>query len=270
MNTAEQSKTLSLMMLTQRIILALAFIFLALGETLHLHAFVQNAIDIGLPFARILCTAAVIITFIAALFIILGLFFRTSSIVMTVLTLFSGFFFFAGSFNKVNIVGTLFALALLAGFIINGMGLCTIYIGISGAFEGENTLVAVISMAAGAVIGLAIGIDRRVNSGVEKLEKRFIKKPQEDTAGASFTEGFVTASMIFCVGAMTILGSLQAGLTGDNTTLFTKATMDGIGAIFFAASLGFGVLAAGIFVFVFQGAIVMLAQFIEPFFCSNV
>ncbi len=122
MNTAEQSKTLSLMMLTQRIILALAFIFLALGETLHLNAFVQNAIDIGLPFARILCTAAVIITFIAALFIILGLFFRTSSIVMAVLTLFSGFFFFAGSFNKVNIVGTLFALALLAGFIINGAG----------------------------------------------------------------------------------------------------------------------------------------------------
>lgn len=157
-----------------------------------------------------------------------------------------------------------------SGFIINGMGLCTIYIGISGAFEGENTLVAVISMAAGAVIGLAIGIDRRVNSGVEKLEKRFIKKPQEDTAGASFTEGFVTASMIFCVGAMTILGSLQAGLTGDNTTLFTKATMDGIGAIFFAASLGFGVLAAGIFVFVFQGAIVMLAQFIEPFLSETV
>ncbi len=154
-------------------------------------------------------------------------------------------------------------------FIICGMGLCTIYIGISGAFEGQNTLVAVISMAVGAVIGLAADIDRRVNSGVEKLEKRFIKEPSE-SGGASFTEGCVTASMIFCVGAMTILGSLQAGLTGDNTMLFTKATMDGIGAVFFAASLGFGVLAAGVFVFVFQGAIVLLAQFVEPFLSQTV
>ncbi|WP_428065786.1 DoxX family protein [Candidatus Proelusimicrobium volucris] len=122
MSIAEQSKTLSLMMLAQRIILALAFLFLAIGETLHLNAFVQNGIDIGLPFSRILCTAAVIITFIAALFIMLGLFFRTSSVIMAAITLFSGFFFFAGSFNKVNIVGTLFALALLSGFIITGAG----------------------------------------------------------------------------------------------------------------------------------------------------
>ena len=154
-------------------------------------------------------------------------------------------------------------------FIISGMGLCTIYIGISGAFEGQNTLIAVISMALGAIIGLAADIDRRVNSGVEKLEKRFAKEPSEN-GGASFTEGFVTASMIFCVGAMTILGSLQAGLTGDNTMLFTKATMDGIGAVFFAASLGVGVLASGIFVFVFQGIIVLLAQFIEPFLSQTV
>lgn len=154
-------------------------------------------------------------------------------------------------------------------FIICGMGLCTMYIGISGAFDGQNTLVAVISMALGAVIGLAADIDRRVNSGVEKLEKRFIKEPSEG-GGVSFTEGFVTASMIFCVGAMTVLGSLQAGLTGDNTMLFTKATMDGIGAVFFAASLGFGVLVAGVFVFVFQGAIVLLAQFVEPFLSQTV
>ncbi len=122
MSITEQSKALSLMLLTQRIILALSFLFLAIGETLHLNAFVQNGIDIGLPYARILCTAAVIATFIAALFIMMGLFFRASSVIMAVITLFSGFFFFAGSFNKVNIVGTLFALALLSGFIIIGAG----------------------------------------------------------------------------------------------------------------------------------------------------
>ena len=86
----------------------------------------------------------------------------------------------------------------------------------------------------------------------------------------TFAEGFVTASMVFCVGAMTIVGSLQAGLVGDNTMLFTKATMDGIGAVFFAASLGFGVLVSSVFVFVFQGAIVLLAQFVEPFLSDYV
>jgi hypothetical protein len=149
-------------------------------------------------------------------------------------------------------------------FIISGMGLCTLYIGISGAFEGENTLIAVISIAIGAIIGLMLDIDRRVNSFAEKIEKRFSVSEQ------SFSEGLVTASMVFCVGAMTIVGSLQAGLVGDNTMLITKATMDGIGAVFFAASLGIGVLASAVFVFVFQGAIVLLAQFVEPFLSDTV
>lgn len=122
MRTAEQNKILSLTVLIQRIIVSLAFAFLAAGETLHLNAFVQNGIDIGLPYSRILCTAAVIVTFISAAGILLGLFFRTLSAAAAIVTLFSGFFFFAGSFNKVNIVGTLFALALLAGFIICGPG----------------------------------------------------------------------------------------------------------------------------------------------------
>lgn len=138
MNLAEQSKTLSLALLAQRIILSAAFLFLAAGETLHLNAFVQNGIDIGLPFARILCTAAVIITFIAALFIMLGLFFRSSSVIMAALTLFSGFFFFAGSFNKVNIVGTLFALSLLAGFIITGPGSISLDAYLKKKREREN------------------------------------------------------------------------------------------------------------------------------------
>ncbi|MCI7146713.1 MAG: DUF554 domain-containing protein [Candidatus Fimisoma sp.] len=153
-------------------------------------------------------------------------------------------------------------------FIMAGMGLCTMYIGISGAFEGQNTLIAVISIALGAIIGLAVDIDRRVNNLAEKIEKRFVKDAGEGEA--TFSEGFVTASMIFCVGAMTIVGSLQAGLIGDNTMLFTKATMDGIGAVFFAASLGFGVLASAAFVFVFQGSIVLLAQFVEPFLSDAV
>lgn len=155
-----------------------------------------------------------------------------------------------------------------SGFIISGMSLVMIYIGISGAFEGQNTIIAVISMAVGAVIGMALDIDARVNRGVEKFEKKFINKAQE--GGPSFSEGFITASMLFCVGAMTIVGSLQAGLIGDNTMLITKATMDGISSVFFAASLGVGVLASAGFILVFQGAIVLLAQFIQPFLSDAV
>lgn len=155
-----------------------------------------------------------------------------------------------------------------SGFIISGMSLVMIYIGISGAFEGQNTIIAVISMAVGAVIGMALDIDAIVNRGVENFEKKFINKAQE--GGPSFSEGFITASMLFCVGAMTIVGSLQAGLIGDNTMLITKATMDGISSVFFAASLGVGVLASAGFILVFQGAIVLLAQFIQPFLSDAV
>jgi len=118
----KQSKTLSLMILAQRIIISLAFIFLAIGETLHLNAFTQNAIDIGLPYAKIFCSAAVILTFISSAGVLTGFVFRTSSTVAAVITLFSSFFFFAGDFNKVNVVGSLFAFALLTGFIIIGPG----------------------------------------------------------------------------------------------------------------------------------------------------
>lgn len=155
-----------------------------------------------------------------------------------------------------------------SGFIVSAMGFVTIYIGISGAFAGENTLIAVISMAIGSMVGIAIDIDARVNNAVLKFEEKHVKK--SDGVGPTFSEGFITTSMLFCVGAMTIVGSLQAGLIGDNTMLFTKATMDGISAIFFAASLGYGVLASAGFIFVFQGSIVLLAQFVEPFLNDSV
>jgi len=146
-------------------------------------------------------------------------------------------------------------------FIMKGIALCVIYIGISGTLEGENTLVMIISMVLGAVIGSWIDLDKHLSKLAGKLEARF-KKPGEK---ATIAEGFVTASLLFCVGAMTIVGSLQAGLVGDNEMLFTKATLDGISSVIFAASLGIGVLFSAAFVFVFQGSIVLLAQLIAPF-----
>lgn len=142
-----------------------------------------------------------------------------------------------------------------------GIGLCTVLIGISGALQGENTLVLILSMAIGTVIGTLLDIDRQLNRLAAYVETRFKQKDGQVTVA----EGFVTASLLFCVGAMTIVGSLQAGLTGDCEMLYTKATLDLISSCVLSASLGIGVLLADAFVLVFQGGLVLLAGFIAPF-----
>ncbi len=152
-------------------------------------------------------------------------------------------------------------------FIMKGIALCTLYIGIDGALEGTNTLVTIISIALGALIGAALDLDEKLNRFASGLENRFKK---EGSGGPTIAEGFVTASLLFCIGAMTIVGSLQAGLTGDNTMLYTKATLDFISSLIFAASLGIGVLFAAAFVLVFQGAIVLVAQAVSPFLTDYV
>ncbi|MGN1413830.1 MAG: DUF554 domain-containing protein [Anaerovoracaceae bacterium] len=152
-------------------------------------------------------------------------------------------------------------------FIMKGIALCTLYIGIDGALEGTNTLVTILSIAVGALIGAALDLDEKLNRFASGLENRFKK---EGSGGPTIAEGFVTASLLFCIGAMTIVGSLQAGLTGDNTMLYTKATLDFISSLIFAASLGIGVLFAAAFVLVFQGAIVLVAQAVSPFLTDYV
>ncbi|MDR0953037.1 MAG: hypothetical protein LBM71_02450 [Elusimicrobiota bacterium] len=115
-------KTFSLLVFAQRALLALAFLFLNIGQTLHLNAFIQNGIDIGLPYAHIICTTVVVLTYLASLLILFGLTFRFATILMILVALFSGFFFFAGSFNKVNITGVLFAIIILQSFLVAGPG----------------------------------------------------------------------------------------------------------------------------------------------------
>lgn len=151
--------------------------------------------------------------------------------------------------------------------VMKGIGLCTIYIGIDGALTGTNTLITIISIAVGALIGELADLDKHLNNFAGKLEDRFKNK---DGNGPSIAEGFVTASLVFCVGAMTIVGSLQAGLTGDNTMLITKATLDFVSALIFSATLGIGVMLAAAFVLVFQGGIVLVAQAAAPFLTDYV
>ena len=137
--------------------------------------------------------------------------------------------------------------------VMVGIGLCTVLIGIQGMLKGENVLVAIISMVIGAIIGTALDIDGKLNGAGDLLSKK-LKKGNGDKV--SIAEGFVTASLLFCVGAMTIIGSLESGLKGDHTTIFTKSILDLFSSCMLSASLGIGVIFAAIFVFVFSDSAV--------------
>lgn len=145
--------------------------------------------------------------------------------------------------------------------IMIGIGLCTVCIGISGLVNDVNTIILIISIVLGAAIGTALDIDSKINHMGDYLSKKF--KSSDDKTSVS--EGFVTACLLFCIGSMTIVGSLNAGISGDNKMLYTKALLDLISSTMLSASLGIGVLFAAAFVFVFQGALVLLAQYIAPF-----
>ena len=144
--------------------------------------------------------------------------------------------------------------------VMTGIGLCTVLIGISGMLKGQNVLVAIISMVLGALVGTALDIDGKLNSVGDILQKK-MKKTEDGKV--SVAEGFVTASLLFCVGAMTIIGSLESGLKGDNTTIFTKSILDLFSSMMLSASLGLGVIFAAIFVFVFQGGLVVLSGLLD-------
>ena len=160
-------------------------------------------------------------------------------------------------------VGLLFKKGIpdrVSSAIMKGIGLCTFYIGVSGSLKGENTLILIISMVFGIAIGTLIDIDDKINRLGNFVEKKFSKGKET----VSISKGFVTASLLFCIGAMTIVGSLNAGLTGDNEMLFTKSMLDFFSSAMPSVSLGIGVLLSSAFVFISQGAIVLLANFIAP------
>ncbi len=172
------------------------------------------------------------------------------------------------------IVGSLAGLLLkkglperVSGMLNIAVGLCVAYIGIDGCLSGENMLVAVLSMVIGAVIGELLDLDGKLNRLGQAVQNRFAKgKGGESTIAQSF----VSASLLFCVGAMAIVGSLQSGISGDHNTLYVKSILDGISSIVFATTLGGGVLLSVIPLFLYQGTIALLAQFIAPYLSEAV
>lgn len=144
--------------------------------------------------------------------------------------------------------------------IMKGIALCVLFIGISGSLTGSNVIISIVCVVIGGILGEALKLEAGITKLGDKLQEKFSKGNEK----SSVSKGFVTASLVFCVGAMTIVGALQSGIDGNHSTQFTKAILDGIGAIVFASSMGAGVLLAAGTVFVIQGGITLMAQWVAP------
>ena len=148
----------------------------------------------------------------------------------------------------------------VSGAIMTAISLCTLCAGVSGMLKGENTLVLIVSMVLGTAAGTLLDLDGALARLGKAIESRFCRTDGK----TSVAEGFVTASLLFCIGAMTFVGCINAGLRQDYELLFTKSLLDCISSCMLSATLGIGVLCSAGFVLVFQGAIVLLAQVLAP------
>ena len=143
--------------------------------------------------------------------------------------------------------------------LMYGMALCVMYIGITGLFEeGANIIVIIISFALGSVIGELVDFDGAINRLGDKLQKKLSRNDSR------FAEGFVTATLLFCVGAMTVVGSIDSGINGDNSTLYSKTVIDSVATIALTSTFGAGVVFAALPVLIIEGGITLLAVFVSP------
>lgn len=155
--------------------------------------------------------------------------------------------------------------------IMDGLALVVIYMGISGALKGDNPLYVIISMTIGIIIGELIDIDNLLNKLGSYLNEKFSKKNISDSSEENkISKGFVSSSLLFCVGAMAVVGSIQSGLSNDNSVLLAKSVLDGISSIFFAASMGVGVLLSSIVVFLYEGIITIGASGLSNILSTSV
>lgn len=150
--------------------------------------------------------------------------------------------------------------------MMTATALAVTYIGIDGMADGTNTLILLLSLVIGCLIGTALNLDKHLNSLGSKIEQKF----KSHDSNPKIAEGFVTATLLFCIGAMTVIGALQSGLSQNHEMLFTKAILDFISSIILASTLGWGIMLAALSIFLIQGSIVLLAQAVAPFLSEYV
>ena len=146
--------------------------------------------------------------------------------------------------------------------VISALALVTILIGLSSALGTADILCVILCMALGTIIGELIHIDDGIEGAGDFIKRKLLKGKNAENR---FTEGFVIACIVFCVGSMTIMGSFEAGINGNNSIIYAKSALDFVSSMMFAAAMGLGVPFAALFVLVFQGALTLLAGVLAPF-----
>jgi uncharacterized membrane protein YqgA involved in biofilm formation len=148
--------------------------------------------------------------------------------------------------------------------IMHAIGLAVILIGLKTALKTDAILVVIVSLAIGSFFGELLRIEDKLDQFGNWIGSRL------SNDSAKISKGFVSTSLLYCVGAMAIIGSMESGLTGNHQTLFAKSILDGIGSVLFAATLGIGVLFSAATVFIYQGFLTLTASSIKPFLLPEV
>jgi uncharacterized protein len=143
--------------------------------------------------------------------------------------------------------------------IMQAIGLAVLLIGLQGAMASDDLLLVIGCLALGSLLGEAMGIEARLEGLGKWMERRFARNGEGGLA-----RGFVAASLLFCVGSMAIVGSLESGLTGNHRTLFAKSVLDGVSSVIFASTMGPGVLFSAASVLAYQGLVTLGAAMVKP------
>lgn len=150
--------------------------------------------------------------------------------------------------------------------IMQALGLASLLIGMQMAIKADNILLVIFSLVIGGVIGEIIDIE----AGLERFGERIKRKFKSNNTSERFVEGFLTASLLYCVGSMAIMGAIKEGLSGNPDILYAKSLLDGVTSIAFTAAMGIGVLFSVITVFLYQGGITLLARTIKDFLSPEI
>lgn len=167
-----------------------------------------------------------------------------------------------------SVIGLLFAKKFteeLSDMIQTACGIITMVLGMQMAFKYDNIVYLALSLILGAIVGYALDIDGAILNLGKKLEKLTKKDSSGANPNSNFAYAFLNSSVLFCVGAMSIVGSFEAGVNHNYTTIFTKSILDGFMAISFTAAMGIGTVFSIISIFVYQGALTLLSSFLQPY-----
>lgn len=145
--------------------------------------------------------------------------------------------------------------------VMQGIGLIVIVLGITMALEGESIVLLLLSMLFGALIGEGLHLEKHLYRLADSIQRIFLK--HQPGKGRELAKGFVTATILFVVGAMSIIGALDSGIRGNHEILYTKSILDGFTSLVLASTLGIGVIFSAVPVFLYQGTIAFFASFID-------